>query len=90
MKFIATMIFLLIIIIVGVRLQIFLSKSRSKWPGLVLPIITFGLSLIWILNITSMDSIIQTIALIFTTIFITNIPTVILMAIYFRCRTNTA
>jgi cytochrome bd-type quinol oxidase subunit 1 len=29
----------------GIWLQIFLSKKESKWAGLILPIITFGISL---------------------------------------------
>ena len=41
--------FILLIIVVGiiggiVALQIFLSKQESKWPGLILPIITFTFS----------------------------------------------
>lgn len=44
-----TLIMLLVFLIAGVGLvvlQIFLSKSNNKWLGLILPIITFCLSLI--------------------------------------------
>ena len=90
MLFIRTFILLLVAIIGGVKLQIFLSKGKSKWPGLILPIITFVFSLTWMLNISSMGSIIQTIALIFSMLFVTNIPTVILLAIYFRTKSKIA
>jgi hypothetical protein len=45
-----------IVMIVGlglgsIILQIYLSNMQSKWPGLILPIVTFLISLIFILNI---------------------------------------
>jgi hypothetical protein len=40
-----TVLFLLIVPIGGIILQIFLSKKESKWPGLILPIISFAFSL---------------------------------------------
>ncbi|PKM51225.1 MAG: hypothetical protein CVV02_07660 [Firmicutes bacterium HGW-Firmicutes-7] len=78
--------FFLVFIVGGIILQIFLSKRESKWPGLVLPIISFIFSLIFILNIAGLESIIQVIALSIITLLLTNIPTVILLAIYFSCR----
>jgi len=36
-----------------ILLQIYLSKNESKWPGLILPIITFGMSMITILGIAT-------------------------------------
>ena len=45
---------LLVIIVVGlaglIALQIFLSKKESKWPGLILPIISFCLSVVVVLG----------------------------------------
>lgn len=79
-------IFFLVFIVGGILLQIFLSKRESKWPGLVLPIITFILSLVYILNIAPTESVRQIIVLIISTFLITNIPTVILLAIYFICQ----
>lgn len=90
MLFIKTFVFLIVIIIGGVQLQIFLSKGKSKYYGLILPIISFVYSLTWMLKISSMGSIIQTIALIFSMFFVTNIPTVILLAIYIRTRSKVA
>ncbi len=46
-----------VILIAGAAvLQIFLSKKESKWPGLVLPLITFFFSLIAISGIVAFES----------------------------------
>ena len=71
--------FLLIFIVVPIILQVFLSKQNSKWPGLVLPAITFIFSLISILNINSFGNVMNTVFLILTTFLLTNIPTIILI-----------
>ncbi|MDF2657103.1 MAG: conserved rane protein of unknown function [Bacillota bacterium] len=98
----------------GILLQIFLSK-RSKWLGLILPVISLTISLIAVLNIAAypmtgtlqladengiviqeteigmsndtqnMPSLVFTIASVF---LLYNIPTIILLAIYFGCRKN--
>ncbi len=70
----------LLVIICVILLQIFLSRTESKWPGLVLPILCFVCSLIVPLNMIVANSV----ALIFW--LITNIPTVILLLVYFICR----
>ena len=44
------LIFLFMIPVGGVFLQIYLSKQESKWLGLILPIVTFGFSLLAVLN----------------------------------------
>ena len=43
-----TLIILFILIVGGILLQIFLSKRKSKWPGLVLPLLTFLYSLLMV------------------------------------------
>ena len=43
----------LLIIVGAVVLQIFLSRSQRKWPGLILPVLTFIYSLIGVLSIAS-------------------------------------
>ena len=70
----------LLVIICVILLQIFLSRTESKWPGLVLPILCFVCSLIVPLNMIVANSA----ALIFW--LITNIPTVILLLVYCICR----
>lgn len=83
-----TTIVLLIVLIaaVGVILQLFLSKKSSKWLGLILPIITFAFSLLSLLNIVGTDNLWQNIILNVSTLLLSNIPTIILLAIYFACR----
>lgn len=96
-----------------VCLQIFLSKKKNKWLGLIIPLICFIFSIIAVLSFpiymntrnTSVTEIIDgvevtreinvsqsekssmfsilTFAYVF---FISNIPTVIFVAIYFACR----
>ena len=44
---------LLVFVVGGILLQIFLSKRESRWPGLVLPGITFLSSLIGVLNVAA-------------------------------------
>jgi len=83
-----TTIVLLIVLIaaVGVILQLFLSKKSSKWLGLILPIITFAFSLLYVLNIVGTDSLWHNMILTVSTLLLFNISTIILLAIYFGCR----
>ena len=71
---------LLLIFVCVVLLQIFLSRTESKIPGLVLPVLCFLFSLIVPLNMIVANSA----ALIFW--LIVNIPTIILLLVYFVCR----
>ena len=76
-------------ILVGiVFLQIFLSTKESKKLGLILPSINFVISilisLIYLLNALTLDvSIFIGILIVFIAY---NVPTVILMSIYYACR----
>ena len=79
-------VFFLVFIVGGTLLQIFLSKRESKWPGLVLPTITFLWSLLMVLNVTAMETMKAVIASVLSTLIAGNIPTFILLAIYFTCR----
>ena len=71
---------LLLIFVCVVLLQIFLSRTESKIPGLVLPALCFLFSLIVPLNMIVANSA----ALFFW--LIVNIPTIILLLVYFVCR----
>lgn len=71
----------IIFLIMGICLQIFLSKKDNKLLGLILPIITFLNSVLCLLQ--SFTFIMGVKAFI-----ITNIPTVILLSIYLICRNN--
>lgn len=79
--------FFLIIFVGAIAIQVFLSKRESKFLGLILPIISVLNSLIIVLNIAG-DAMTKTqilIALV-SAFLIGNIPTIILMAIYFGVR----
>lgn len=70
----------------GILLQIFLSRRESKWPGLVLPLLTFLVSLLYVLAITDTGSVSQNVLLVLTTALVGNIPTLMLLAIYWAVR----
>ena len=69
-----------------ILLQMFLSKRESKWPGLVLPAITFLYSVLMVLNVTAMETTRAVIAAVLSVFIMGNIPTLILLAIYAACR----
>lgn len=69
-------------------LQVFLSKKESKWPGLVMPIISFLFGLLYPLNMVAPSEGV-TVGFIIEMIIVWalgNIPTFVLLAIYFGCR----
>ncbi|MFT5872158.1 MAG: uncharacterized membrane-anchored protein YitT (DUF2179 family) [Clostridium sp.] len=77
-------IFLLGIII----LQIFLSKRENKWLGLILPIINVFFSTMAVLVSAAFTGqpIDQSIMQLIMEFLVSNISTIILIAIYFACR----
>ena len=80
------MLVLVLALQVGViLLQIFLSKRESRWPGLLLPLVTFLYSLVMALSVVAYDGGIPW-GPILASLILGNIPTVILLAIYFTCR----
>lgn len=71
-----------------VLLQIFLSKREDKWPGLVLPILAFLFGLLFPLNM-AVPSEGVSVGFLFQMLLVWllgNIPTFLLLAIYFACR----
>lgn len=76
---------MLVFVVGGILLEIFLARRKSKWPGLVLPVLTFLYALAMALNITPVGDRFPWAALL-GTLVLGNIPTVILLAIYFACR----
>lgn len=81
-----TLLFLLAALVGGIFLQIFLSRRESRWPGLVLPLLTFLLSLLNVLNIADTGSVSVNVLLVLVTVLIGNIPTLVLLAIYWAAR----
>ena len=78
-------VFLIVFVVGGILLQIFLSKRESKWPGLILPLLSFLYSLVMALSATAYNGGIPW-GPILASLILGNIPTVILLAIYFACR----
>lgn len=78
----------LVLLVGGVFLQIFLSKKNSKWFGLILPAITFLYSLLMVLGLAVYDGMNgrEIFILIASTFLLNNIPTIVLLGIYFGCR----
>ncbi|WP_127837115.1 hypothetical protein [Clostridium prolinivorans] len=107
-------IILLLFLAGSIWLQIFLSKSKNKWLGLIIPLICFIFSIVTVLSLsmytntettivtktidgvvvsdetitsqsekTSMISMFVSVIPVF---LISNIPTLIFLAIYFACR----
>ena len=68
-----------------VVLQVFLSKRESKWPGLILPLLSFLYSLVMALSAVAYNGGIPW-GPILASLILGNIPTVILLAIYAACR----
>ena len=88
MRITSTLILAVLVIVGIVCLQIFLSKRESKWPGLVLPILAFLFGLLYPLNMIAPDEGV-TVSFIIQMLIVWimgNIPTIILLAIYFGCR----
>ncbi len=65
-------------------LQVLLSKSKSKWPGLVLPIVNFCFSLLVliVMAIRLYDGITFRVFPLMFVFILCNVPTLILMLIY--------
>ena len=99
-----SLIIFLIIIIGMTVLQIFMSKKQNKWLGLILPAITVFFSIIAVLGISSYTTLteqsgkvilntvqIPKISVLLTALYVFvlyNIPTAILLGIYYACREN--
>ena len=80
-----TLVVFVVLIVGGILLQIFLSRRKSKWPGLILPLITFLYALALMLNVTSTDGAFPWGPLL-ATFLLGNIPTLVLLAIYWAVR----
>ena len=79
------LIFLLVFVVGGILLQIFLSRRQSRWPGLILPLLSFLYSLVLVMNVAAVDGQIPWGPLL-AAFVMGNIPTVILLAIYWAAR----
>ena len=80
-----TLVFVLALLVGGVFLQIFLSKRENRWPGLILPLLSFLYSLLMACSAVAYNGGIPW-GPILASLVLGNIPTVILLAIYAACR----
>ena len=86
---IMTSIFLALLIAMavgGILLQIFLSRMEKPWPGLILPGITFVLSLLPLLQVAAVGDPWTVTRVILVMILMGNIPTLVLLAIWLGFR----
>lgn len=83
----AVILFLLVLGLV-LFLQVFLSKMKNRWLGLILPILSFIYSLFMVLGIAVFDTMGkgQILMSVISTFLISNIPTIVLLAIYYGIR----
>ena len=71
-----------------VLLQVYLSRREGKWPGLALPILAFLFGLLYPLNMIAPaeGAVFGWVLQLLAVWLLGNIPTIILLAIYFSCR----
>ncbi len=90
MHYAATLLMILMAVLAvgGIFLQIFLSRRESRWPGLILPGVCLLYSLLAVLGLWSFAGMSnrEVVSQMLATFLTTNIPTVILLGIYFGCR----
>lgn len=80
-----TLFLLLFLALAGILLQIFLSNRENKWLGLILPAVCFLRSLFLVLNVGVFDRMSpgEIFVQVGSVFVLTNIPTVVLLGIYF-------
>ena len=85
-----TLLNLLVIFSIPAALQVFLSRRKRKWPGLVLPILSAVLSVVMAVSGTGAYIEFYTPVMMVQSVcwllLLGNIPTVLLLLIYFFCR----
>ena len=80
---------LLVLLAGGVLLQIFLSRRRSRWPGLVLPGLTFLYSILTVLSVAVYGRVGESgfpWGPVLYSLILGNLPTLVLLAIYWAAR----
>ena len=67
-------------------LEVFLARAERWWPGLLPPLFTLLWALFMCLNVASVGDVVSMLGALLITFLILNIPTWVLLAIYFVCR----
>ena len=78
--------FILVFGIGGLYLQILLSVRDSKWAGLLLPVLSFCVSLVIAINVAVAPDESSVILSTVTAFLLCNTPTTVFIAIYAACR----
>lgn len=89
MRIASVMLAAMVLIPIGlIILQIYLSKRENKWLGLIMPLITFGFSLITVLGMINYLPLIDggSVMEVFVVFISQNIPTAVLSIIYIACK----
>ncbi|MBQ2697524.1 MAG: hypothetical protein IJF59_02520 [Clostridia bacterium] len=88
MRIAHNLLMLVLLIALIVWLQMFLSRRESRWPGLLLPFLSFLYSLLYPLNYSTFgrEATFVDLMKILLIWLIANAPTAILLAIYSGCR----
>jgi uncharacterized membrane protein (GlpM family) len=81
-----TIVFVLLLGSGAIVLQIFLSRRENRWLGLILPIITFLISVVYVLNVVNVGDTTSTVIALISVLLWANIPTAVFLVIYFACR----
>jgi hypothetical protein len=85
-EYLPILIFFLVMLLI-ILIQIFLSKMKNQWPGLILPILFFIFSTYNIIHSISGHPYFQAALDYLAFSLLCNIPTVIILVIYIICRT---
>lgn len=78
--------FWLLFVVGAVSLQFYLARRESWFLGLILPAITLLWSVLLVLNIVQTGLFWETLVMMGMIFVIANIPTIVLLIIYFVCR----
>lgn len=76
----------LVVLVGGIFLQIVLSKRENRYLGLILPGICLLNSLVPVLSLAAYDSAWQNFLAVVALLGMGNLPTLVLLAIYWGCR----
>ena len=76
----------LLFVVGAVFLQFYLARRESRFLGLILPAITLLWSVLLVLNIVQTGLFWETLVMMGMIFVIANIPTIVLLIIYFVCR----
>lgn len=78
--------FLLFLWVAPLILEVFLARTRSKIPGLILPALSFLVSLIQVFSVAAYGGFWNVLGTLLIALLFSNIMTILLLLIYVVCR----